>query len=464
MGWAFSRAAAQVNRMDRRRFLFSSLAAVAASGLGSAERARAFSPAARAPQPYDASTSASPLVLERVTTVVPFPRGLAVVGDRMFVLARGRVRGAGGVSAQVDDQAGTLFEVDPGISEPFRAGEVGHAVRTNGAVFARPTSPPFNLWDRNASPPERDRWTDRPYCTLRYDATSRNFFICAFSGIDKPLEPGKPSFSKNLTDALLRYDLRSRKWHGVERHRIESGGIYPHHDPEAAPPPHGWLNGPDNCLPLGRWLYAVAKDNSRLVRYDISAIAEDPDAGPPAGIPVLGESLHVRGLGARSFYGHSALATDGRWLYLAYRTSSVIVRFPLARDLTPVEPIEPELLARFDPYDPVTGHSANLTDMTLDDSGRLYVVSAHPAKVYRFRPDPEAVFDGRAGGEAPWADLAGITRNPTMKCENVLYHGGFLYVTSGDGYADRRGAVGTVYRLAVNQQPIDCSDKKAGNL
>lgn len=35
------------------------------------------------------------LHLERVTTIAPFPRGLAMVDGALYVLCRGRVRGAG---------------------------------------------------------------------------------------------------------------------------------------------------------------------------------------------------------------------------------------------------------------------------------------------------------------------------------------------------------------------------------
>lgn len=389
------------------------------------------------------------LSVERVTTVVPFPRGLAVVDGELYVLARGRVRGAGGVSAEVEDRAGTIFRVDPGVAEPITAPEVGPAVRDNGALFAAPTAPPLRLWDRSSRPPERDRWTDRPYCTLRYHDGTKSFYTCAFSGIDKPKLPGDPSFSKNLTDAILRYDLRTRRWYEVERHDLEAGGSYPHHDPRYSPPPHGWLNGPDNCLPLGRWLYAVAKDNSVLARYDLAALADDPEAGPAPSEVVLGDSVEVRGLGRQEYLGHSALAYRDSWLYLAYRTSSVIVRLPLDEGFEPVRPIVAELVARFDPWDPATGRSANLTDLDFDSAGRLYAVSAKPSRIFRFTPDPTKVFDGRSGGEAPWADLAALTGNPRMKSENLLFYEGNLFVTSGDGYAHQRGAAGTVYRVAV---------------
>lgn len=392
---------------------------------------------------------AAELEVERVTTVVPFPRGLSVVDGKLYVLARGRVRGAGGVSADVEDLAGTIFEVDPDVAEPHHLPEVGEAVRNNGRAIALPTEPPFRRWDRTARPPERDRWTDRPYCTLRYHEDTDSFYVCAFSGIDKPRRPGDPSFSKNLTDALFRFDRRTGRWYEVERHDIEAGGSYPHHDPEHHPAPHGWLNGPDNCLPVGDWLYAVAKDNSRLVKYDLSALEDDPAAGPAASEVVLGDVVHVRGLGERRYRGQSALAYRDGWLYVGYRTSSVIVRIPLDDDLEPVEPVTAELVARFDPYDPETGRSANVTDIGFDPRGRLYAVSAKPARIYRFTPDPERVFDARDGGEEPWADLAAITGNPAMKSENLLYHDGYLYVTSGDGYAYQQGAEGTVYRVRI---------------
>lgn len=392
---------------------------------------------------------ARPPSIERVTTIAPFPRGLVMLDGELFVLCRGRVRDAGGVASEVNDQAGTIYAVNPNVAEPVDRPEVGEAVRTNGRVVALPSDPPFKLWNRSADPPERDRETDRPYCTLRYHAPSQSFFLCAFSGIDKAPKPGGSTFSKNLTDALLRYDLRTKKWYEVERHDIEAGGNYPHHDPAHRPPPHGWLNGPDNCLVVGDWLYAVAKDNSRLVRYDLRAIAKDPEAGAPPSEFVMGEEAHVEGMGPQRFFGHSALEYRDGWLYVGYRTSSVILRFRLDENHLPVQPIRAQLLAQFDPYDPTTGKSANITDIGFDDKGRLYVVSAMPGKIYRFTPDPKNVFDAREGREKPWADLAALTGNPKVKSENVLCHGGYVYVTTGDGYGYQKGADGTVYRLTV---------------
>jgi hypothetical protein len=391
-------------------------------------------------------------VVERVTTIAPFPRGLAMVDGKLLALCRGRVRGSGGVSAAVEDQAGTLYMVDPDVTQPLVEAEASEAVRTNGRVLAVPTDPPFKLWNRAADPPSSDRETDRPYCALRWHEASRNLFICAFSGIDKARKPGESLFSKNLTDALLRYDLRTKRWHEVERHDIEAGGNYPHHDPRHAPPPHGWLNGPNNCLVVGDSLYAVAKDNSLLVRYDLASLVHNPDAGPSSSHFVFDGNVYVQGRGMMRLQGHSALATHDDRLYIGFRTTSEIVRIRLDAHGLPVQPIIAELVAQFQPYDPATRESANITDMDFDSKGRLYVISAEPARVFRFTPDPGNVFDAVDPGTPAWLDLAALTGNPRMKSENILVDDrDRLFITSGDGYGYQAGADGTVYRVT----PVD---------
>ena len=397
------------------------------------------------PGPASAAAEAN-LTVERISGAVPFPRGLVLRDGSLFVLARGRVRGAGGASTALDDRAGTIYRIDPAQSQPIGQ-PVSDTILNNGEVFAEPTDPPFRLFDRTVATPTDDRRTDRPYCTLRFHEPTRSFYLCAFSGIDKPKAPGTRDFSKNLTDGLLRYDLRTSRWHEVERHAIEAGGNYPHHDPATEPPPHGWLNGPDNCLAVGNTLYAVAKDNSLLVRYDLSALIDDPEAGPPPSHFVLDHHIHINGQGLQRVYGHSMLAHHGDHLYIGARTSSTIFRIPLHADGLPIEPILAEIVAQFDPYNPATGKSANLTDMDFDAQGRLYVVSAKPSRIYRFVPDPDHIFDARGGAEAPWADLASITGNPGMKSENVLIDAqGRAYVTAGDAYGVS-GLAGMVYRI-----------------
>ena len=400
-----------------------------------------------------ADPAPTPRIVERVTTKAPFPRGLVMLEGDLYVLCRGRVRGAGGVTAEIDDQAGTLYVVDPNVTQDITDdpdAEVREAVRNNGTVFARPSDPPFKLWDRASTPPEADRRTDRPYCGLRYHEPTKSFYICAFSGVDMPRQPGERSFSKNLTDALLRYDTRTKRWYELERHDPKAGGTYPHHDPERNPPPHGWLNGPDNLLILGNTLYAVAKDNSRLVKYDLTPLIDDPEAGPAESEVVLHYRTWMKGDDRPTrLYGHSALAYRDGYLYVGTRTSSVIFRIALDDNFQPVDPIVAEVVARFDPFDPDTGRSADVTDIAFDEQARLYVISAKPSRVYRFTPDPADVYDARNGREKPWADMASLTDNPRMKSENLLYHAGWLYVTSGDGYGYQEGADGTVYRVKV---------------
>ncbi|MCS7034917.1 MAG: hypothetical protein NZ561_13135, partial [Phycisphaerae bacterium] len=342
-----------------RRFLgFALVFAITASLAGACARLGPGPTPGRNPANTPADTHAlpAPVTAERVfrvTTAVPFPRGLVLLDGDLYVLARGRVREAGGVDLAIDDRAGTIFKVNPEISEPISSEEVSQAVRENGVVFAEPTEPPFRLFNRNVKTPTDDRVTDRPYCSLRFDPQTRNFILCAFSGIDKPEGKGT-TFSKNVSDAVYRFDTRTRKWYVVEQHSLEAGGNYPHHDPYTRPPPHGWLNGPDNCLVVKNWLYCVAKDNSTLARYDLSSVVANPDAGPPPSQWVLGDQIFIQGLGLQSYRGHSMLAERDGWLYIGYRTSSVIVRVPLAPDGTLKQPIIGQLIALFDPYDPQT--------------------------------------------------------------------------------------------------------------
>lgn len=391
----------------------------------------------------------TPVLVERISTKPPFPRGLQLVDGQLIVLCRGRVRDYGGVSAAVNDQAGTLYRVDPEVAERYAAGDPGQAVRDNGVLLAEPTSPPFKLWDRSSNPPWKDRETDRPYCGLTWHAPTSSFYICAFAGIDRDEKTGK-TFTKNLSDAILRYDTRTGRWYDVERHDADKGGVYPHNDPATAKPPHGWLNGPDNCLAIGNWLYAVSKDNSRLVRYDLRAIAQDPEAGPPPSEAVFEERLEIRGHGTTWISGHSALGVHGNWLYVATRTSGHLVRLKLDETMSPVKPHEIELIALFDAFDPKTKKSGNCSDLSIGTDGDVYAISMQPTKVYRIRPDPKAVFDAREGKAQPYFDLAKLTNNPKMKGENLLVDPqGRVYVTSGDAYSYHEGAGGVVWRVTV---------------
>lgn len=408
-----------------------------------------------APASAQEAAPAPRLRLERVTTAVPWPRGLAFLDDgRLVVLARGRHRRAGGPDPRVRDHAGSLFVVDPEVAEPAD-GPAGRAVATNARLLAAPTAPPFHLWDP-ATPPEADALMDRPYCTLAWDPASRNLFVCAFSGVDR----ADGAFRKNATDALFRHDLRTGRWAVVERHDpavvpAEALGpdvstvFYPHHDPARHPPPHGWLNGPDGCAVAGEFLYAVAKDNSALAQYDLAALRRDPDAPPPPSRVVLGDEVALRGGGRLRVEGHSALAAGDGWLYVGFRTTSQVVRLPLDARGDLVRPVVGELIARFAPWDPVRRQSDDLMDLALAPDGDLVVATARTGRLWRVRPDPARPFD--AAGQTPWVDLRALTGDPAARCGNVAFDArGRLYVCSGS-YQASDGAAGVVYRVTEDE-------------
>ncbi|MGF1573246.1 MAG: hypothetical protein ACFCU1_09255 [Sumerlaeia bacterium] len=387
--------------------------------------------------------------ISRVTTIAAFPRGIVPLGQELVILSRGRVRSSGGVSADVQDNAGTLYTINPNVRQNASEPNVSQEVRENGTPLALPTAPPFRLWDVTSTPPWDDRETDRPYCVVRFHEASQNFFICAFSGVDKPRSAttaGGRSFSKNLTDAILRYDLRNNTWFEVERHDIEAGGLYPHNDPAVSPPPHGWLNGPNNIHVQGNWLYGVGKDNSLLVRYNLAPLLQDSEAGALESEWILGSELPLTSGGSVLLEGHSALAWHNGYCYLGTRTNSVVVRFPMNEDGSIPQPMQGELIAKFDPYNHTTGKSADITDITFDDSGNLYVLNAEPSRVHRFVPNPQSIYDARNGAKTPWVNLAEILGTPRMKSENILFQSpNKLFITSGDGYTYQSGADGTLY-------------------
>ena len=398
--------------------------------------------------------------LERITTAVPWPRGVQFIDGKLYVLARGAHRSAGGPQAVIEDLAGTVFVVDPSISEPVVAGEpVGDAVRQNAEVVAAAAGPPFRIWDRRM-PATEDLLTDRPYCMLVHDPLSQNLFICGYSGIDLK-EP--PHFRKNATDSVHRLDLRIGEWRTVEAHDpsvvpVDELGkdidstYYPHHDVTRNPPPHGLVNGPCGAVIAGKYLYVGAKDNSALAQYDLTEIRKDPNAPAPPGRFVFEGTagnayIQVKGQGPTAVNGTCALAVGGGYLYVAFRTTSQILRFPLKDDGGLVEPLEAEYIAQFPRYDPVEqGGSANIYDMVFDAEGRLYVSPGYDGSVYRFRPDPERLYDATAHGYSPYVDLGTLVG--AKKSGNICFDdAGNLYICSGQDLVPETNLRGVVYRV-----------------
>jgi len=428
--------------------------------------------------PAGTTEGVAAVLLERVTTAVPWPRGLVVVGDQLVVLARGRHRSAGGIDPNVDDRCGSLFVVDPDVFEPvIRSEEAGFLVRGNARMLVEPTGAPFRLYDPGEGAPLEANEIDRPYCTLAYDPVSENFFICGYSGVDLP---GK-RFRKNASDSILRFDMREQAWYVVEQHDPDSvpakdlgyvvpNQYYPHHDPAKNAAPHGWLNGPDGAVVCGDYLYAAGKDNHTVARYRLSAIRASAAAGPPPSEKVLGRELLARLEGRGSVprrieaLGASALEAHDGYLYLGFRTSSIVLRFPVDDDGTLIDDPEAgepvgELIAVFEPWNPETKRSANLIDMAFDAGGRLYVACAQQGRVWNVgRPDPGHVFDGVDVGDSPTAnqpyvDLRQLTSNPRARVGNIAFdEDDRLYICSGN-YDSGTELAGVVYR-AVPARPL----------
>lgn len=408
-------------------------------------------------QPEQFSTSPQ---LERITTAVPWPRGVRYIDGKLYAVARGVHRSAGGPQADIEDHAGSIFVIDPDVSEPVVVGQpAGAAVRSNGEILAAPSAPPFRAWNR-IMPATADTLTDRPYCMLAYDPASQNLFVCGYSGIDLPKAP---KFRKNATDSVHRFDLRSRAWGVVEAHDpsvvpIEAlqsdvdSRYYPHHDITQNPPPHGLVNGPCGAVVAGKFLYVGAKDNTALAQYDLSAIRDDPAAPPPPARFIFEGSagnaeVSVKGGGRMTLNGTCALAVHDQHLYVAFRTTSQIIRFRLRDDGAIEQPLEAELIAQFSRYDPVKkGGSANIYDLAFDAEGRLYVSPGYDGAIYRFTPDPNRIFDAEKVDYEPYVDLEALVG--ANKSGNICFDdAGNLYICCGQKVLTDSKLRGVIYRV-----------------
>jgi hypothetical protein len=358
--------------------------------------------------------------LERITTAVPWPRGLAFVGDRLIVLGRGRPRGAGGPVR--NDMAGYLFEVSPLISEPSTA-RVGASVRGNATILARPSSPPFRLWDPSLG--LSDTQTDRPYAGLVYDEASQSYFVACFSGIDVP----GGTFRKNSTDAIHRYHAPTTTWHQVEAHN--QGDTYPHRGQREGTPLLGWLNGPDGLAVQGNWLYAVAKDNHTLARYDLTEIRRAPAAaGPPVGFMLYRQTGDPE---TAFFDSPSAVAIRDGFLYVAMRAqfANAIWRFDFDEATGALR--SPEWVARFP-------DGSDLIDIAFNSQGELFASTETTMSVWSVGIPTR---NGFTASGVPYARLPALITNIAFD------HQDRLYVCCNENVNDplTPGIAGVVYRV-----------------
>ncbi|MEX1025202.1 MAG: hypothetical protein WD226_09010 [Planctomycetota bacterium] len=419
------------------------------------------------PAAEGAREQATPVRLERVSAGVPWPRGVVSVDGEIIVLARGRHRNAGGVDHSIEDFTGCLFRIDPDIAEPVIPGALASPrVAANAALLVRADPSVFQLPDVTKAPID-DVLMSRPYCTLIFDPVSRNLIVCGYSGVDLPAK----RFRKNATDAIFRYDLRTERWHTVEQHDASvvppeelgyavSNVHYPHHDPALNAAPHGWLNGPNGGCVVGEFLYAAAKDNHVVVQYDLTAIREDPDAGCPPSRVVLDSMVELsspRGSALTELLGPSAIAVQDDFLYVGYRTSSVVVRFPLAPNGDLVQPLAAQLVAVFEPWDSEKQRSANLIDLAFDSRGELFVSCSRPGTIWKVgKPDPERPFYGDSRGERPlkappYADLTLLTGKPTS-CGNLHFDArDRLYLCAGSYDTESDRIAGVIYRVVADE-------------
>lgn len=399
---------------------------------------------------------------ERITNIVPWPRGVRFVDGKLYAIARGPHRSAGGPHPDIDDKAGCIFEIDPSVSEQVVPGQPpGAAVVKNGKVIAVASEPPFQLWDRKL-PNTDDTTADRPYAQLVYDKISQNFFFCGFSGVDLPKKQG--GFRKNATDCILRYDMRMRRYFEVDRHnhltvpkselkKVVDPKYYPHHDVANNPPPHGLVNGACGADVVGDFLYVGAKDNTALVQYDLRPIRKNPLSGPPPGKYIFHRPsydrdvfVQVKGQGSVYVEGTSAVGAHDGWLYVCFRTTSQILRFSLTENGDLVRPLEAEQVAQFKRYDPKKkGGSANIYDIAFDSKGFAYVSPGYDGKIYRFKPVSGKVEDFTDGYADPYVDIEKLAG--AKKTVNICFDAeDNLYISAGKQEIPNSNIRGVIYR------------------
>src|SRR5690606_5144835 len=145
-------------------------------------------------------------------------------------------------------------------------------------------------------------------------------------------------------------------------------------------------------------------DNHTVAQYELAGIRAAADAPPPPSRVAMGSRVmlkHPTGAREVEVLGPSAVAAFGGYLYIGYRTSSVVIRVPITPTGDIVKGAAAELIAVFEPWDPQTRRSGDLFDMAFNSRGELFVSMGRAGRIWRLTPDPARPFYGDDRGQRP---------------------------------------------------------------
>jgi hypothetical protein len=290
--------------------------------------------------------------------------------------------------------------------------------------------------------------------------------VICFSGIDLSEQP---NFRKNATDAVHRYNMGTKKWYTFEQHdpgtvpvgelaKTLPNEVYPHHNLTSNPPPHGLPNGACGGYVVGDYLYVTAKDNSALIQYDLAEVRKNPEAGPPQSRFIFNRSgpkddpfIQTKKHGNMYVEGTCGVTAHDGYMYVAFRTTSQIVRFPIDGKGDVVRPIVADYLAQFDPYDPTGayGKPANIYDIRVNSKGELFVSANSRGTIWKIPTDGKAVFNAKKGtSEKPYINLREETDFASSTCGNFCFDpDGNLYICAGNKELKEGDICGVIYRV-----------------
>jgi hypothetical protein len=147
------------------------------------------------------------------------------------------------------------------------------------------------------------------------------------------------------------------------------------------------------------------------------------------------------------------------FLYIGYRTSSVVLRVPVDDEgdivRRPDGRVAADLIAVFEPWNAETRRSGNLYDIAMSPGGDLFVSMGAEGRVWRITPDPAHPFYGndrteRPTSGPPFLDMSALVGRKTG-CNNIAVgDDGFLYVSTRNNDNGEGEMHGTIYRARID--------------